>query len=84
MTKSARRLGTWNDVSGCPGWVYGLRVRQADGSVVFSAHHPESRQAIEELRARATGSPTLARRMGEHELQGYQHVAREAIRALRV
>jgi hypothetical protein len=75
-----RRFGTINDVRGCPGWYYGLRVTHKDGSVTFDVHHDDGRR-IEALTASRYRTTTLARKMGERERKGYEHVAREAIRA---
>lgn len=76
-----RRLGDWNAVRGAPGWYYGLRIVSADGSVVFDVGNPETGESITDLRASGYRTTTLARRMGVRDLNGYQHVAQEAIRA---
>lgn len=76
-------LGRWNEVRGCPGWHYGLRLRQTDGSVVFDASHQASGWIIRGLCGSVYRTTTLARRMGVNDLRGYQHVAVAAIRGER-
>ena len=77
-----KRLGTWNEVRGCRGWYYGLLVREPGHIVTFAVSHPETRRSIEGLRASGYRTTTLARKMGVRDLRGYEHVAREAIRAV--
>jgi hypothetical protein len=74
-------FGDWNTVKGCPGWYYGLLIRQGDTHVVvFDVHNHATSEMIHGLRASGYRTTTLARKMGERTLKGYQHVAQEAIR----
>lgn len=75
------KLGTWNAVRGCPGWYYGLMIRNADGTVTFNVSHCDDRRTITGLRASAYRTTRTARFMGVKDLKGWQHVAQEAIRA---
>lgn len=77
-----RRLGRANAVRGCPGWHFGLLIRKYDGTMLFEVIGPEG-QVIDGLHASRYRTTTMARRMGEKELRGYEHVAQLAIRAAR-
>jgi hypothetical protein len=74
-------LGDWNQVKGCPGWYYGLLMRYPGHVVEFDVHHRETGNLIKGLRGSGYRTTTLARRMGVTALNGYQHVAQQAIRA---
>lgn len=87
-TTTRRRFTSQNSVRGCPGWFYGLLVRSrrdppldALPVVTFFVFKAGTDDKIEGLRASGYRTTTLARKMGERELQGYEHVARQAINA---
>jgi hypothetical protein len=73
-----------NEVRGCPGWFYGLLVRSHRDdnmpTVTFDVYRLETNETIVGLKASGYRTTTLARKMGERELRGYEHVAREAIK----
>ncbi len=83
-------IGSDNMVRGCPGWFYELRVTSRRPPpldplpiATFGVYNPDTGERIDGLRSSAYRTTTLARKMGERELRGYEHVAREAIRARR-
>lgn len=77
-------LGRNNEVRGCPGWYYGLRVTSDDGSCAFHVFNVVDGRRIEGLRASRNRTTTVTRRLGERDLRGYEHEARLAIKALDV
>lgn len=68
-----------NAVRGHNDWHYGLRIRQPDGTVFFQIVQDETGIVLGPIRASAYRTTTLARKMGETVLRGYEHAARDAI-----